>query len=155
MSGEPDPKPAKRVRDSKARERAKLLRPWCEACGLGLGELGAQGLGLDAHHVLFRGQGGDDVQGNLFNLCGSGTTGCHGLVHAAHRETRELIGRKIVARRPDVVAYLTDKLGKEGANDFLRRVYFAELPDEQQPAPARRFVSHRPEHMSSHSERIA
>lgn len=34
------------------------------------------------HHVVSRSLGGDDVADNLVPLCGTGTTGCHGLVEA-------------------------------------------------------------------------
>lgn len=34
------------------------------------------------HHRKLRSRGGDDSLPNLVTLCGSGTTGCHGWVHA-------------------------------------------------------------------------
>ena len=34
---------------------------------------------LNTHHVVFRSRGGKD--GPQVRLCGSGTTGCHGLAH--------------------------------------------------------------------------
>lgn len=37
---------------------------------------------LNAHHRLTRGNGGPDTLENLMALCGSGTTGHHGYVHA-------------------------------------------------------------------------
>lgn len=40
---------------------------------------------LNRMHVVPRSQGGDDVDDNLVPGCGSGTTGCHGLL-TAHRE---------------------------------------------------------------------
>lgn len=44
----------------------------CEACG----SPGA----TNAHHRLNQSQGGPDTLSNLMLLCGSGTTGCHGIV---------------------------------------------------------------------------
>lgn len=52
---------------------------WCERCGLAL--LRGQG-GYSQHHRKLRSQGGPDSPENLVLLCGSGTTGCHGWVHA-------------------------------------------------------------------------
>lgn len=36
----------------------------------------------NGHHRKLRSQGGDEKHWNIIRLCGSGTTGCHGLVHA-------------------------------------------------------------------------
>lgn len=44
----------------------------CEACG----KVGAN----NAHHRKNQSQGGPDTLGNLMLLCGSGTTGCHGII---------------------------------------------------------------------------
>lgn len=49
----------------------------CERCGLGL-----TALGHSLHHRKLRSQGGPDTAENLAALCGSGTTGCHMLVHS-------------------------------------------------------------------------
>lgn len=46
----------------------------CVRCGV----IGAH----NRHHRLLRSQGGRDLGSNLISLCGSGTTGCHGWVHA-------------------------------------------------------------------------
>lgn len=46
----------------------------CEICG--------KPFVNNAHHRRGQGQGGRDVLSNLLMLCGSGTTGCHGLVTA-------------------------------------------------------------------------
>jgi len=82
--------------------------------------------GGTAHHVIFKGQGGDDVVANGVMLCGSGTTGHHGLMHAMDEETRRGIGGHIVRDRPDTFEYVTDKLGDEQGRDYLRRTYFTE-----------------------------
>lgn len=38
--------------------------------------------GTNAHHKQMSGQGGQDTAENLVWVCGSGTTGCHGWIHA-------------------------------------------------------------------------
>lgn len=70
----PDPRPEKRLRatqDGWAEIRAGFEHATCVHCGLA-----AQSL----HHILPRSQGGGDVEVNLAPLCGTGTTGCHGLL---------------------------------------------------------------------------
>ena len=67
----PDPRPKKRVKDRDAIRRYKLERmgdpcDWCE-----------QRPGTDAHHVVFRSQGGDDHADNLAWLCRT----CHDREH--------------------------------------------------------------------------
>lgn len=47
----------------------------CERCGRAV-------LVANHHHRLLRSQGLLDAPSNLVRLCGSGTTGCHGWVHA-------------------------------------------------------------------------
>lgn len=53
----------------------------------------------NAHHRLNQSQGGPDTLSNLMLLCGSGTTGCHGLV-----TTEPLMAKRMgwsVRRRSD------------------------------------------------------
>lgn len=73
------------------------------------------------HHVLPRGQGGDDVASNLVGLCGSGTTGEHGLLEAGDVGTRLRLGQYLKRSRPDTLLYLQGKLGEEGAKEWLHR----------------------------------
>lgn len=44
-------------------------------------------MGGNRHHRKRRSQGGKDLGSNLILLCGSGTTGCHGYVHAHPEES--------------------------------------------------------------------
>jgi AhpD family alkylhydroperoxidase len=44
--------------------------------------------GLNLHHRQLRSQGGKNTAANLIALCGSGTTGCHGWVHAHPADAR-------------------------------------------------------------------
>lgn len=50
---------------------------WCVRCGLAV----TQG-GFSIHHRVLRSHGTDHSPQNQITLCGSGTTGCHGYVHA-------------------------------------------------------------------------
>lgn len=77
------------------------------------------------HHVLARGQGGDDVAANIVPLCGSGTTGCHGLIENEDVKARRMLGRWIKKHRPDTIAYVREKLGKQAGDDWLRRRLYA------------------------------
>jgi hypothetical protein len=51
----------------------KLVNRLCRVC---------MGPATSLHHMVPRSLGGDDVADNLVPLCGTGTTGCHGLVEA-------------------------------------------------------------------------
>lgn len=55
----------------------------CERCG---GPLGSD---YSVHHRKLRSQGGKDTADNLAVICGSGTTGCHLLVHSERLEIGE------------------------------------------------------------------
>lgn len=62
----------------------------CERCGVPL----PPGAWTSVHHRRAKGMGGDRRPGthepaNLVLLCGSGTTGCHGHVHANPAEGRD------------------------------------------------------------------
>lgn len=54
----------------RSQDRCEIGGPWCE------------GRGTNAHHRLNRSQGGTWRLSNLVRACGSGTTGCHGLIGA-------------------------------------------------------------------------
>ena len=119
----PDPRPPSRVRDPEtlrtvhARERMRCalrdeLHPDTSMLD------GAMGYSL--HHILKRPR--DDVEANLIMLCGSGTTGCHGLVeHHDPRTMRAL--QRVVSERVDTWAHLCDRLGgPEPAADWIARL---------------------------------
>lgn len=133
VSGEPHPKPAKRSRaririiDPDAVKTARLVGGACAAC---------RRAGTNAHHVINRGAPhfGDDVPENLLMLCGTGTTQCHGAVHGnpyvdragkrwTEKDVRRAIGAYIQLHRPDVIAYVLGKLGREQGIDYLARRY--------------------------------
>lgn len=116
----PDPKPVRQARkqtrqvDRSATARACLTWRECAACG----KPSATG-----HHVIPKAPPllGDDVIENIVPLCGSGTTGCHGLIENEDAATRKAVGKWISERRPDLIAYVREKLGKRAGDDYLRR----------------------------------
>lgn len=104
----PHPRPDARIVDRTATTRKVLAEPECRACG----EPAATG-----HHVIPKSERGDDVLDNIAPVCGSGTTGCHGLTEARDRETRhQLI-------RAENVAYVYRKLGPVAGREYLIRNY--------------------------------
>lgn len=58
----------------------------CERCGRYIRD----GARASLHHRKLRSQGGTDTHAGLVLLCGSGTTGCHGWVHANPAQAQEL-----------------------------------------------------------------
>jgi hypothetical protein len=107
-----DPKPAARIVDRLATTRACLRWRECLVCG---------GPSATGHHVLARGAGGDDVLENITPLCGSGTTGCHGLVEARDPDALAALGDAILRCRPDVLDYLAAKI-PQAASWFERNL---------------------------------
>jgi hypothetical protein len=59
---------------------------------------------LSLHHV--RKHPRDDVEANLVMLCGSGTTGHHGLIEAHDADTKRRLNEYLLIHRPDTCAYL-------------------------------------------------
>lgn len=59
----------------------------CIVCGIGIGPEG-RGVGWSIHHRIRRSQGVDHSIQNLILACGSGTTGCHGRIHAEPEAAR-------------------------------------------------------------------
>ncbi len=62
----------------------------CIVCGLGL--CGERGLDWSIHHRKRRSQGGDNSPANLISVCGHGTAGCHGAIHATPGWARDFGG---------------------------------------------------------------
>lgn len=76
----PDPKPAARIVDKDAQPLdATPLRLGCPLCH-------RQHVTLSRHHVVPKGQGGDDLPENLVWVCGHGTAGCHGVLTHRNRD---------------------------------------------------------------------
>lgn len=59
----------------------------CERGGEGIS--GRRGVDWSAHHRKLRSQGGDNSPSNCLILCGHGTSGCHGAVHASPDDARK------------------------------------------------------------------
>ena len=113
-SYKPDPKPEKRKKNAKAMRDQHVRGIFCVVCGEG-GNL---------HHLLAKGDpaaSGDDVPSNFAGLCGSGTSGCHGLYHAGDDWVCRALGLYVLNERPDFVFYLQGKLGEEQARSWLQR----------------------------------
>lgn len=105
MRGQPDPKPAPRIIDPDA-GREKLRREGrCRMCHGYATRLYL----LSRHHIVPRGQGGDDVDDNLIPICGHGTIGCHGNVEGWVRDYRQRLRRRML---PAEVAYVIGKKGE-------------------------------------------
>lgn len=122
---EPDWKAGARVVDRSATRRKLLSDPLCRACGE---------RATNTHHLVGRGQGGDDDVDNLIPLCGSGSGGCHGALHGSpyvdrrgRRWTsvcvREAIG---LGLRPSEYAYAREKLA-DACAAMLARLYYVEV----------------------------
>jgi hypothetical protein len=105
-----------RLRDKTASARVLRADDECAGCG---------GRATNAHHVVPRSAGGDDVDENLLPVCGSGTTGCHGAYHAGDEDVRRALGEAI-ALRPAMMSYVMFRLGDDVGREFLRRRYFIE-----------------------------
>jgi hypothetical protein len=77
------------LRTRPAAGRSGMARPdeplatWCEAAIPGV----CQRRAMNRHHRLRRSQGGGDEKANTMDVCGSGTTGCHGAIHANPAES--------------------------------------------------------------------
>jgi hypothetical protein len=128
VSGQPHPKPEKRKRkpirviDRKATTRAVLAHPGCSIC---------PAPAATGHHVLARGAPhfGDDLPENIVALCGSGTTGCHGLIESADRDARARLGRFLLDHRQDTLDYLSGQIGAGYAQEWLRRHLHVTTPE--------------------------
>jgi hypothetical protein len=75
---------------------------------------------LSLHHISNKPR--DDVEANLVMVCGSGTTGCHGLIEARDSSKRAELALYLRERRPDALAYLDETFPLEGADHWLQRV---------------------------------
>jgi HNH endonuclease len=115
---QPDTKPAKPIRD---RTVFVLFhdQPWaCVNCG--------RDRQIVAHHIVHRGQGGDDVMANLAPLCDP----CHGAYHGnpyKHKgkyvnetKVKQALIRHILGDREDTQEYLLAKWGAFGLEAFVQ-----------------------------------
>lgn len=121
MAGRPDPKPQAPVREKGALARIHREHPHatCALCGAGR----TNPFGISLHHVYDR----SDLWQNLVFVCGSGTTGCHGLLTAHWEEARRRLGEHLLLLRPDVISFIVLRAGEVGARDWLRRRLFVSV----------------------------
>ena len=94
-----DPKPASRVKDPGVFRVLHLEWRECALCG----SIGP----LSLHHVSKHPR--DDLRSNLVMVCGSGTTGCHGLIESRNFEKLRELGEYLLEHRPDTIEYLRAK----------------------------------------------
>lgn len=100
------------MRDREALRAARSGR--CPLCTLPV---------TNVHHIYPRSKGGDDVPPNLVGLCGSGTTGCHGLIELRDPAARSALGAMIRSQE-NRMSYLERKIGdRERAEAWLNRNY--------------------------------
>lgn len=116
----PDPKPRPRIVDHSAGYDKMRREQRCRLCGATF----LQGWGLTRHHIVPRGQGGDDVDDNLVPLCGHGTALCHGAVESDVRARSRLRGRLRSRER----RYARQRYAELGKPDGFDRRYPENLP---------------------------
>ena len=109
--GNPDPKPRAKIKDPALLKMLHLEWLDCALCG----KTGH----LSLHHINKHPR--DDIRGNLVMLCGSGTTGCHGLIEDHDHDMLIALGQHILGCRGDTIVYLYEYLGAVAAQEWMRR----------------------------------
>jgi hypothetical protein len=111
-----DPKPPARIRDPELMKQLHLEWTECFLCFRATGR-------LSLHHIHKHPR--DDLRENLVMLCGDGVRGCHGQVELRDPSSCALLGLYLVKERPDVVRYLSERLGgTEQASAWLERYLY-------------------------------
>lgn len=121
-----DLKPPPRVVDPEAGLRKLRLERECRIC-----ERVPSGHPLDKlnrMHVVSRAQGGDDVEDNIVPGCGSGTTGCHGLLTSAMEDPHHPEGITVAEARARMNERLTDR-----ERSYAERVKYPGYIDDVYP----------------------
>ena len=118
-----DPKPPRRIVDPDTLRKFVQLGQRCLVCG--------QKNAVDAHHVLRRSKGGDDLFENLVPLCRR----CHGAYHGNQyiNDWGIIVNAGVVRFKTarwletddgrETRAYLVGKLGKAAADVYLKREF--------------------------------
>lgn len=102
-------KPVKNKRTHASPERiAEIRAKKCQECRL----CGVTS-NVNAHHLISRAQGGPWTMWNIVGLCGSGTTGCHGLVEARDKAACHLLRTLLTDHE---YSYLVSKRSEEWLN---------------------------------------
>jgi hypothetical protein len=102
-----DWKPAPRIVNPDLLAMLRLEHDACEVTGRG----GA----FHLHHCIYRSQQGDDVRGNLLAL----HTDLHDRYHRSDPNALFLIGTHVRDHRPDILHYITGKMGGGYADMWL------------------------------------
>ena len=125
-----DLKPQRRIVDQAALRKFRELRQRCLFC--------SQASAVDAHHVLPKARGGDDLFENLVPLCRR----CHSAVHGSPytrgtQNGRQRVTGPIVRRRIgqwlrsddglEARSYLAGKLGTDRAKNYALREFGVRL----------------------------
>ena len=77
---------------------------------------------MSLHHIYRHPR--DDVRANLIWLCGSGTTGHHGLITHNDPDALAALYAVLLRYRPDTLEYLSERLGgAEAATEWLTRTF--------------------------------
>lgn len=103
-----DAKSDPRIVDNTALAIAKLYYRECAICG--------STQSVHIHHIVFRSQGGDDVDANLCGLC----IVHHDEIHANKAMAWLALKVYVIVERPDTLAYLEHKLGPRAESFFER-----------------------------------
>jgi hypothetical protein len=101
----PDPKPDRRIVDRDAGRLKVWVEGECRVCGHV-----PSGHPLDTlnrMHLVPKGLGGDDVDDNIVPGCGSGTTGCHGLLTSSMEDPHHPEGLTVGEARELLLANLS------------------------------------------------
>jgi hypothetical protein len=100
----------------------KEAEPVCQVCGKRWHRWA-----MTVHHIVSRGQGGDDVEENFAYVDGTGTHGCHGDLEARRNGARYRLRRNLSEAQ---VGYVVGKKG--GA--WLDRHYPTSAVSARSPA---------------------
>lgn len=98
MAGKPYPRPVKTPKKKRgtvykgryvateaewdAIQHEKVIGKVCRGCG--------QRFAMSGHHLVGKDLLGDDYADNIIGLCGSGTTGCHGILENHEKGWQEI-----------------------------------------------------------------
>jgi 5-methylcytosine-specific restriction endonuclease McrA len=102
VSGIEQPKPRKRIRAAGVGMAVVRAEQRCRICGKRTHH-------LEAHHLVPRSQGGDDVPDNFVPLCGPWQPSCHQRVTENHPDALRALR---AALRPAEVAYIVERKGQ-------------------------------------------
>lgn len=111
-----DPKKDPRVKDPEILRYLHLVWTQCVLCD--------EIFPLSLHHVSKHPR--DDLRANLVMVCGSGTTGCHGLLEAQDETKKRELGVYILENRMDTIEYLERRKGKRPAKEWMRKYLLIE-----------------------------